>query len=1858
MRKYKDLRHRILALVLAFVMTVSMGSGASMKAYAVEGDPDEAAVSASLASSEDGEPAAELDASDETLGDKTDPTEGAGDELTPDPGDGTDPAIIDGEGDPDAPDTPAEGGSEGKEDGADEGTSEGDPEDLVSSDESDIPSEEASEDASVDEASDEASEEALLEEEEDKALVGEGTALPITLENVNTYGEEGAALKLVGFVVDENTDIKGNEADGYSATLHAGDSGTSFSFELEQLAGYTQLDIDKVVNISFIYGTGENDKINKEDVKATNGIYTASLTAEDIVDKTFTDIKVSVSSTINAKFRVYTNNEHGNQGMLSITSFTYKISGGTEVTLVSSDDYDSQLVTEGKESATGFYTKIPLRTAVTVAKQDVVTWWDDNAKNAIYTDFTHPYLFKEGDEEKEIAEEGDNYSFTLALSDLDEGGYANFRIEGRPITQFYFDPESSFELKEGIVDNTKTDTFHEIIDFEQDGTTEKGRWYVAPVSGANFEFQVTSDDVEHTYVRYCSYELQWFNDPEPIVFDTGKCTQGADKFTIAATDVKSFIERGANLVRITAETYKVRNVIIDANTASMKIDSVRVGSQIVNPVYDTGKGVYTVGAEDNSQVVVTVSALDCHKITGVKIQDAAHKDLSTIPVAANGQYTIKVGTSDARLEFVTAEDFKITVRDNASPSNILAPVGGVYSLSPSQSVTVYLAYDADGTPAIIMDSTGTTKGIVATSVSANGVVIDGAKNKGKTGTVTIKPKGGQAYTVKLAVASDITSITVAGEKNGTITLPYGTSKDVKVTVKDAKADKERIELKRVNESGVPETLQYGFHFDKSTSTLKIDAEEVLMKKSECPAAGLPMYYAFFVDGEIFGGVHKVLFTNPVAGTKPTVKVSVNDSTLHEIGLSFALPKGVSASSKGLYYWVTATASDKDKAPWDNYDPGDSEGTYTPSTKNNLNDWDWNEHKLVQVYKEEVVAYIPATQKTASIRVATENIDPYWGWNVEYDVTVKLIFSPDTTANPVFAAAESNSDGPVETRTRSHCYETKLGLTKKAPAKIYAGQNNVLVAIPKFSAATTVRSLDYVTILNAQGNNIGSYYSDDPNKEENLRWIYIDEDTNEIYLNTKYAPDDDYLVGGKYTIIAYARAGSGLQASAKVDVTVCNPIADLELTPAATYVLKTYNKAATLKTSIKYMGLYNDPRRAPANKKVTYKVAKRLVYDEVETGKVIDFEMFAPGDPLYGKISVNQKNGTVTVDKSFLVTSNPANNIFYVVAEAADYDGNGVWTYTDPVEISSVSRIPTTIRLMHVVWHHDDETNTDIIDEENDSGIRDGDKDVNSGNASYLTPYVYDQNFDRINSADYTVKSTGFFTTWDGMLVDNKPGKKTVTVTSNDGTKKSKKIQFTTVYGDSSYKMDVIFQNGRKEWDDGNSYCSWTYNGSTKVYEGENTCPSPNPVYISIQGYIDHEEDDPAWRETVLLNHTLKVTKGGKLKSTGYGQCGVATTYTIIPTAYKTEFTVTDKTAGRAADDKVKKYVIYNTAYTSSGDAKAIKLTADKKSIVSGLDVRDGDYATDPNLVTFTTTQNLPPFVNRAIVTMDNPGEDVNKWEFMRAISGTNDDDATWAVCREGKPFGIIVGEKSFSIGFYEVETRTEGEGEDQHTYTYHRTGDIKAGTYTFYVTLGMAVSGVNEGDPETFTAVAAPTKVSIKVAPAPAPKAVFATTKLVYKDNTPAGLQQKLKVPNVTNGLAVNDYPRLGGVVTKGLENDFANILEIDNNEGRAIITADGCYTIKLRTDAECRVFVGKSKEQMGIEFKDLWKLRAGTMTDRGFNDVSAADQKAAYKDWLKNNKTGYISYEMIKLDGSFTAYNSAKLTVDLESIIDSYTSQ
>lgn len=308
-------------------------------------------------------------------------------------------------------------------------------------------------------------------------------------------------------------------------------------------------------------------------------------------------------------------------------------------------------------------------------------------------------------------------------------------------------------------------------------------------------------------------------------------------------------------------------------------------------------------------------------------------------------------------------------------------------------------------------------------------------------------------------------------------------------------------------------------------------------------------------------------------------------------------------------------------------------------------------------------YVPATVSSQAIYLMAEPGKKAGdGTAQKYDFTATLLQlenEPEYSGEPITdKSAVEGADGgnvvgvstakKVSGSTKKPGYEEKLGLNKKQISFIRGegGDDGILLATAKYSKNTTFRSLSYAKITNAAGEIVKSSDNEDDSKR-----IILDGDS--IILE-----DTDDLTPGKYTlsVLPVSRIGSPLPKAATLALTVKQGIDELTVSvPQSSYVKKP-KKALTIKPTVTYNG--GDRKKAPAAKKVKWELLDA------------DGNALTDASPLFGKVTINKKNGTVTVAKDLVISGDLDAYKFMIRVTPADYEGNDAASAHANVELKA------------------------------------------------------------------------------------------------------------------------------------------------------------------------------------------------------------------------------------------------------------------------------------------------------------------------------------------------------------------------------------------------------------------------------------------------------------------------------------------------------------------------------------------------------------------------------------------------------------
>ena len=510
------------------------------------------------------------------------------------------------------------------------------------------------------------------------------------------------------------------------------------------------------------------------------------------------------------------------------------------------------------------------------------------------------------------------------------------------------------------------------------------------------------------------------------------------------------------------------------------------------------------------------------------------------------------------------------------------------------------------------------------------------------------------------------------------------------------------------------------------------------------------------------------------------------------------------------------------------------------------------------------------------------------WN--YNVSVELIQTREDLladgSNEAQAGIDRTSAYQSTFATRKAYYEDKLKL-KKAKTTIFTGQEDVVVATAQFGKDTTFTEITARDIT----------YPDDPGDA-----LQVDTDDDgriivsasvEEYYQSSHNPKI-----GKHRIEVIAASTESMYASrATMDVTVVRGIDFLGLDVPSASIYKADKKAATIKVTPTFNR--GDSQYIPKSKKLTWEITD------------VDGNALTAGSPLYGMVTV--KNGTVTVNKNYKVSTVKSDNQFQVKAMAADYPGSRVTGYSEVLTITGEAMTIGDIAILR-----DTPEGMEVI-ARNETPVR----EVEAGeiNGAYVAAFVtgapvkdvytwneYDQYVIRNNISYKSGNAKAVYVdTKDGYIGVYKPAKKVkLTALAEDGSKAKKEMTVTVNY-DSAAKLGVeIF---RYNVNDRN----WEYFSDPDEKTPEFTDTSAARFWLQVKRWIvDGEQEEEGHWDDITRGTNYKLDISGAKIVNKYSNCaeivantGVARiTVTEKNTGVKTEYTLTNKGFTALAAPKV------------------------------------------------------------------------------------------------------------------------------------------------------------------------------------------------------------------------------------------------------------------------------------------------------------------------------------------------------------------
>ena len=741
-----------------------------------------------------------------------------------------------------------------------------------------------------------------------------------------------------------------------------------------------------------------------------------------------------------------------------------------------------------------------------------------------------------------------------------------------------------------------------------------------------------------------------------------------------------------------------------------------------------------------------------------------------------------------------------------------------YELSESAKSTVKIAADQTGsemgTAVITVADADVSVSLYTVETTSVGNII--VETEVLAGTITLAAKDAAGKT-----------LTAKGIKNnGTVKLDATSVTSYALTLKEGK--------NTLNVADYKEALKV-VSSDATVATAEITGGNLVVntlldKKGEEKAVAEISIFAK-------GAEETALLTFKVEGQTPKLKVkSVNSNNqgMNDILVDLAADGSIKRISNAfdLYYEVTvaqkegsASTTKKDGVYYLDAEAYDAKGKLAP---------------VSQLFK--VNADTPATAVentyTFTVRLVAVAAGAQVTAGVPQDGTVGTVL----TATSVKFASEATV--AKEFKTRPAYYEDKLGVTKKT-TKFYSGQQDVVVAVPKFS-----KKAGYINDIKAV------VYNKDGSLAKRVTAGMVDLDTMEV----KVSADTD--TAGSYDVVIYATAQtdtvqdttdySMYRASAKVPITVQKGINRIDVDYPSQIALVANNKGVKKDVSVtlKTTGVYGSE----------YKNDK-YVDVKAQTQK-FTYELGICGNPK-NTDKVVVKNNKITIKKDFIIGSDPADNSFTVSVKAADYTENEavknvkITVNGEALEIASVKLVDVNDKaLPQTITTRDLEGAFVSITDKNGQRI--------ASDLVTLTP----------NKGKVYVDSNGW------IVPDGYQKNLTVKAVTKDGGKKSaSSVKYTINYPTGvTYSIDNLKLSSDKYAFHQTGDRSYTY-----MSKGNDT------LSFGVMAEVDGVSD---YAYTARYNYSVKVV-GGKVISDKFDIANGD--YYITPNKDTVTVTITDKT---------------------------------------------------------------------------------------------------------------------------------------------------------------------------------------------------------------------------------------------------------------------------------------------------------------------------------------------------------------------------
>lgn len=1230
-------------------------------------------------------------------------------------------------------------------------------------------------------------------------------------------------------------------------------------------------------------------------------------------------------------------------------------------------------------------------------------------------------------------------------------------VEQENVESEYVEEEtvSENEIVESVSDNITEETVSEndIDESVSDNDIEE------TISGNDIgeEESVSQNDIENKVSS---------NDMESSVSDNELMESTSDNDILDSlsendltNDVTTVLD--GNLIEQIDSTTGEEKIIKISVDEDAVVVSARIGAQAVDyeneePI-DTSSVTYKV--KTNETITVTVTPRDNYKINSAVTKMNGVKDKNEKVKATGFTFSVKA-TADSVTEIATEALYKGQLL--MADGEILA-VKNVFAINGGTTYTAKVWYGNQyaniKNVTVEKNNSSSTKAEINQNSKEVQFNVDAVEAGNKKLKMNVTTEDDKVVTFGFSVYPKIQSITVKGVSRQNLNQTYDTTKEYKVTFKPSTIDISRIDVEAVDTNGA-KTNDVTVQLNGNVLTVTTPAE---IKNG----AGDIRFYQKEISGdgrtEISGSEFHVNAVAPsiLLKAKPTMKVvETTDAT---VMLNLSAPKNLETPIKGAHYY---------------------EIRILPDSTNRV------PNEIAEAAAKTIYIKKTGLSQIETIMVNNKGIGNGQSW--KYIIKASLVQLPEnknvediTEQDANGANAHISKTAEIKATTLKPAYETKLSI-KKGASQVYTGQESVVIGTPVFSKTTTYRTLK---------KEVDSETGDIKDKIYDITEHISEAEKLELSVvnGNIVAKVGSSTAIGKHTIIAYADAPEGSkEASATFTVNVVRGIEDITLVPDGNFIFKQYNKAVSINVKTIYNASVGSELPEPKTKKVAYAIVDK------------DGNEFSSDHPLYGMITV--KNGKVTVNKNYVVSSNTAMNQFCVKVMAADYKDSSVCAYTSPIQIKTVS--PELGEAVLVKESLQENGKYEVLSRGNEAikieefntsrfvVVKKGEE----GKDVYTSEELVDNSELAFSFSNKTISIDA-----DGTLNIEQTAKNiTLTATTNDGSNKKISLSKLTLEFTETDELGVNISRGTYDYMGENPifYTIGSPDSTTVSYNA-----SKNEIFKLDVMYRDKEGNWQPITEDQCMNYTLSL-KGAKQLSK------IDNSYVITATDATAVITLTDKANSNAKSV----YTLVNEAGANK-NLYSLKVTTkdvliggryDASQVITFEVVAGGDYKYEEDYN-----------YKYAEIRVDAADAQKNKASYESLLIATADIDGHH-----------MLTEETF------ITTDDEGNTIDEEKiYTFSVTikDSIDMGSYKFNVTLGTVVDGDFIADTQTAT-------VTLKTIEASKQKLTFTpvtTYSISTSNNVPFVLSATLN-----NEEAYYRFTGIHNVNTNGEVNRFTDYFE------------------------------------------------------------------------------------------------------------------